>query len=82
MRCGGVIVNEPKIGPHQFKAEIERLQREGKLPSLEEVLEAVAKVRAESPRRFLPHAGAKRREALGSLKAPPLLRQRPFQEES
>ena len=40
-------MNEPKIGPSQFKAEIERLKREGKFPSLEEVLGAVAETRAE-----------------------------------
>jgi hypothetical protein len=50
---GGVIVNEPKTGPSQFKAEIERLQREGKLPSLEEVLEVVVKVRAEFAAKIL-----------------------------
>ncbi len=39
-----------RLGPTQFLAEVERLQREGRMPTL--------------------------REALGSLKAPPLLRQR------
>jgi hypothetical protein len=57
-------VNEPKIGPSQFKAEIERLQREGKLPSLEEALEAVAKVRAEfTPKIPTARRGTKERGA-------------------
>ena len=34
-------MSEPKIGPTQFKAEVERLQREGKMPTLEAVLAAV-----------------------------------------
>jgi hypothetical protein len=59
-----VIVNEPKIGPSQFKAEIERLQREGQLPWLEEVLEAVAKVRAEfAPKILAARRGKKERGA-------------------
>ena len=36
-----------KLGPTQFQAEVERLQREGKFPSLEAVLDAVASARAE-----------------------------------
>jgi len=40
-------MREPKIGPTQFKAEVERLQREGKMPTLQEVLAAVAEARAE-----------------------------------
>jgi len=40
-------MSEPKMGPTQYKAEIERLQREGKMPSLEAVLAAVAETRAE-----------------------------------
>jgi len=57
-------VNEPKTGPSQFKAEIERLQREGKLPSLEEVLEVVVKVRAEfAPKILAARRGKKERGA-------------------
>ena len=40
-------MSEPKMGPTQYKAEIERLQREGKMPTLEQVLAAVAEVRQE-----------------------------------
>ena len=40
-------MREPKMGQTQFKAEMEHLKAAGKMPSLEEVLAAVAKVRAE-----------------------------------
>jgi len=56
-------VSEPKIGPTQFKAEIERLQRDGKFPSLEEVLAAVAQVRAEFAPKIL---AARRRKERGA----------------
>ena len=46
-------MSEPKMGPTQYKAEIERLQREGKMPSLEAVLAAVAETRAEYRERIL-----------------------------
>lgn len=46
-------MSEPKIGPTQFKAEIERLQREGKMPTLEAVLAAVAETRAEYREKIL-----------------------------
>jgi hypothetical protein len=36
---------EKKVGPSDFQAEIERLKAAGKLPSLEEVLDAVADAR-------------------------------------
>jgi hypothetical protein len=36
-----------KIGPTEFQAEVERLHAAGKLPSLEEVLGAVAGIRKE-----------------------------------
>jgi len=42
-----------KMGPTQYKAEIERLQREGKMPSLEAVLAAVAETRAEYREKIL-----------------------------
>jgi len=50
-------MREPKMGPTQFKTEVERLKAAGKMPSLEEVLAAVAKVRAE----FVPKILATRR---------------------
>jgi hypothetical protein len=46
-----------KMGPTEMRAEIIRLHREGKMPSLEEVLAAVANVRAE----FVPKILAARR---------------------
>ena len=50
-------MREPKMGPTQFKTEVERLKAAGKMPSLEEVLSAVANVRAE----FVPKILAARR---------------------
>lgn len=46
-------MSEPKMGPTEYKAEIERLQREGKMPSLEAVLAAVAETRAEYREKIL-----------------------------
>ena len=46
-------MSEPKRGPTQYKAEIERLQREGKMPTLEAVLAAVAETRAEYREKIL-----------------------------
>ena len=53
-------MNEPKMGPTETRAEIIRLHREGKMPSLEEVLEAVAKVRAEFAPKILAARRAKK----------------------
>jgi hypothetical protein len=39
-------MREPKMGPTQFKTEVERLKAAGKMPSLEEVLAAVAEQKA------------------------------------
>jgi hypothetical protein len=38
---------EPKMGPTEMRAEIIRLHREGKMPSLDELLSAVAETRVE-----------------------------------
>jgi hypothetical protein len=38
-------VTPEKLGPTQFQAEIERLKSEGHMPSLEQLLEAVAESR-------------------------------------
>jgi len=46
-------MSEPKMGPAQYKAEIERLQREGTMPSLEAVLAAIAETRAEYREKIL-----------------------------
>jgi hypothetical protein len=40
-------MSEKKVGPTQFRAEVERLKAEGRMPSLEAVLQAVAETRAE-----------------------------------
>jgi hypothetical protein len=34
-----------KMGPTEYKAEVEWLQREGKMPTLEQVLTAIAEAR-------------------------------------
>ncbi|HEX8811944.1 MAG TPA: hypothetical protein VF742_08120 [Terracidiphilus sp.] len=44
-------MTEKKLGPSDFQAEVERLRATGQLPSLEEVLDAVADAREKfSPR--------------------------------
>ena len=50
-------MNEPKMGPSEFAAEVERLKAEGRLPSLEDLLAAIAETRAE----FVPQILASRR---------------------
>jgi hypothetical protein len=55
-------MREPKMGPTEMRAEIIRLHREGKMPSLEEALAAVAKVRAEfAPKILAARRGKKER---------------------
>jgi hypothetical protein len=36
-----------RLGPTQFQAEVERLKAEGRMPSLVELLDVIAEVRAE-----------------------------------
>lgn len=50
---------EPKVGPSDFQKEVEKLQREGRMPTLEALLEAVASARAEYRDKIL--AARKRR---------------------
>ena len=38
-------MTDKKVGPSDFAAEVERLKAEGKLPLLDEVLDAVAEAR-------------------------------------
>ena len=45
------------MGPTQFQAEVERLKAEGKFPTLEQLLAALAETRAE----FAPKILAARR---------------------
>ena len=42
-----------KLGPTQFQAEVERLQREGRMPSLPDLLDVIADTRAEFARKIL-----------------------------
>jgi hypothetical protein len=53
-------MREPKMEPTQFTTEVERLKVAGKMPSLEEVLAAVAKVRAEFAPKILAARRARR----------------------
>jgi hypothetical protein len=58
-------MSEPEFGPTQFKAEVEKLQREGRMPSIERLLEVIGETRAEYRERIL--------EARKSRKAGPEL---------
>jgi hypothetical protein len=42
-----------KLGPTQFQAEVERLQAEGRMPSLTELVDVIAQVRAEYREKIL-----------------------------
>jgi len=46
-------MSEPKIGPTEFAAEAEKLKAEGRLPSLETLLAAIAEMRAEYREKIL-----------------------------
>jgi hypothetical protein len=46
-------MSQNKVGPADFAAEIERLRAAGKLPMLEEVLDAVADAREKFAPRIL-----------------------------
>lgn len=46
-------MNEKKVGPTEFKAEAERLHAAGKLPKLEDLLDAVAETRKEYAQKIL-----------------------------
>jgi hypothetical protein len=53
-------MNEPKMGPTEFAAEVERLKAEGRLPSLETLLAAIAETRAEYREKILAARRAKK----------------------
>ena len=53
-------MNEPKMGPTEFAAEVERLKAEGRFPSLETLLAAIAETRAEFARKILDARRGKR----------------------
>jgi hypothetical protein len=40
-------IREFKLGPTQFQSEVERLQAEGRMPTLSELLDVIAVVRTE-----------------------------------
>ena len=46
-------MSEKKLGPSDFKAEVEKLKAAGKLPSLNQVLDAVAETRQEYASKIL-----------------------------
>jgi hypothetical protein len=54
-------MNEPKMGPTEFAAEMERLKAEGKFPSLETLLAAIAETRAEFAPKILAARRSKRK---------------------
>jgi hypothetical protein len=54
-------MSEPKMGPTEFAAEVERLKAEGRFPSLETLLAAIAETRAEFARKILPTRRGKRK---------------------
>jgi hypothetical protein len=53
-------MSEPKLGPSDFAAEVERLKAAGKMPSLEAVLDAVASARIEYRDKILAAREGKR----------------------
>jgi hypothetical protein len=55
-----------KIGPTQFQAEVERLQAEGRMPSLPELLDVVTEARTEYSGKILA-ARADTRKALSMI---------------
>jgi hypothetical protein len=46
-------MSEPKLGPTEMRAEIVRLHRENRMPTLEDFLSAVASARAEYREKIL-----------------------------
>jgi hypothetical protein len=46
-------MSEPKLGPTQFKLEVEKLQREGRMPTLGQLLQAIGETRAEYREKIL-----------------------------
>jgi len=57
-------MSEPKMGPTEFAAEVERLKVEGRFPSLETLLAAIAETRAEfAPKILAARRGKKERGA-------------------
>jgi hypothetical protein len=57
-------MSESKVGPTQFKLEVERLKAAGQMPSLERLLEVIAEVRQEYVPKIL--AARKRRRSVSN----------------
>ena len=55
------MATEPKIGPTEMLAEVERLKAAGKFPSLENLLAAIAETRAEYRDKILAARRGKKR---------------------
>ena len=53
-------MSEPKMGPTKFAAEVDRLKAEGRFPSLETLLAAIAETRAEYREKILAARRAKK----------------------
>ena len=51
--ANGSAMSELRLGPSDFKAEIERMIRAGTIPSLEEVLNAVSEARDKFAEKIL-----------------------------
>jgi hypothetical protein len=57
-------MNEPKMGPTEFAAEVERLKAEGRFPSLERLLEVIGETKKEfAPKILAVCRGKKERGA-------------------
>jgi hypothetical protein len=57
---GAPTMTEKKLGPSDFRGEVERLRAAGTLPTLEEVLDAVADVRKKNAPKILTLGQASR----------------------
>jgi len=54
MKLGKILpIRALRLGPTQFRSEIERLQRDGRMPTLPELLDVIAEVRTEYRRKIL-----------------------------
>ena len=58
-------MSEPKLGPTQFKLEVEKLQREGRMPTLDQLLQAIGETRAEYREKILAARKSRKPRRLG-----------------
>jgi hypothetical protein len=61
--AGDSLKKESKLGPSDFQKEVERLKAEGKMPTLEELLEVIGEVRKQYRPKILP---ARKKKSAGS----------------